>query len=49
MLAVGVDDQDELARGMADAGLHRRTVALVVGMPDHACARTCRAFPGRVA
>ena len=45
MLAVGVDDQDELAARVADAGLHRRAVALVVRMANDAGAGRTRAAP----
>ena len=36
MLAVGVDDQDECARRLTNAGLDRRAVAFVVRMTDDA-------------
>ena len=39
MLAVGIDDQDEGARRLANAGLDRRAVAFVIGMSNDACAR----------
>ena len=45
MLAVAVDDQDELAGGAADAALDRGAVALVVRMADDRRAgggRACR-------
>ena len=48
MLTVSVEDENELALGAANAGLHRRTVALGVGVSHDQRARTCRAFTGRV-
>ena len=44
VLAVAVDDQDELAGRAADAALHRGAVALVVGMPHHRGAGRCGAL-----
>ena len=47
VLSVSVEDEHELARGLADAGLDRGAVALVVRMADHARARSrgCAARP----
>src|SRR5688572_17970395 len=49
VLTVGIDDEDEVARGLSDPGLHRRAVAFGIGMAYHARARRRRALGGRVA
>jgi hypothetical protein len=49
MLAVGIDDEDELALRAADAGLDGRAVALRVRMAHHVRAGLHRPRPGRVA
>ena len=41
MLAIGIDDENELAVGIADTGLDCGAVPLVVGMRDHARTRGC--------
>jgi hypothetical protein len=49
MLAVRVDDQDELPFCAANSGLDRRAVALGVRMPHDLRAGECRTFTRRIA
>src|SRR5262245_17268356 len=45
MLAVGVEDEDQSAGRLSNAGLHRGPIAFVVRMTDDARARASRSWP----
>ena len=48
VLSIGIENDDELARRLSDAGLHGRAVALVVGVLNHVCAGGMRRRRGTV-